>query len=82
METIGRRDLLQCAAAYKRVHGVKNSTLSLRAHGDPPFFDKLQAKEGDFTFRKYDEVMQWFSTNWPEGAKWPGGVIRPKPGKS
>ena len=30
-----------------------------------------------FTVRRYDKVVCWFDQNWPEGAIWPEGVVRP-----
>lgn len=34
---------------------------------------------GDITTGSYERAMEWFSTNWPEGAYWPEGIARPQP---
>ena len=54
------------------------STVGRLAVGDWKFFDRISAGETSFTARKYDEVMQWFSDHWPDGADWPETVARPE----
>lgn len=75
-----------CAAIKigKAERPLKLSTLSRRAHGDPPFFDRLKAdirrydrighrvgKRGSFTFRVYDQLIRWFGANWPADTEFP-----------
>lgn len=71
IEPVFRDNLLAMARVCAEARGVKLTTLSGEAHGDPPFFDRLVQKKGSFTFRKYDEIMKWFAANWPKGVKRP-----------
>lgn len=77
-----RDNLLTLARAYAKARGIKLSTLSRFAHGDPPFFDKLgKAKAVGFTVRKYDQAMQWFRNNWPDDLPWPDIWNPPRPSR-
>lgn len=39
---------------------------------------KAIAEQGvDLSTGKFEFAMQWFSTNWPDGAEWPADVDRP-----
>lgn len=71
------RNLQSVASAYRVGHAIELSTLGRRAAGDWRFFDNLTNGARTFTVRKYDEVMAWFSANWPASAKWPDGIERP-----
>jgi hypothetical protein len=77
MENELRSNLLSCAAAYAAKRKTKLSTLGRLAAGDWRFFSNLDADDKTFTARKYDEVLQWFSANWPEDADWPANIERP-----
>lgn len=79
MENEMRNSLLQCANAYGVAKNISISTVGRMAADDWRYFDRLEHDNVSFTARKYDEVMQWFSANWPENAKWPKGVQRPQP---
>ncbi|MEY9466324.1 hypothetical protein ABH973_006737 [Bradyrhizobium ottawaense] len=71
------RNLLTVAEAYSVTRDVSLSTLGRQAAGDWRFFDHLRDGAKTFTARKYDQVMQWFSINWPVNADWPEGIERP-----
>jgi hypothetical protein len=71
------RNLHTVAGAYRLGHEIELSTLGRRAAGDWRFFSSLGACGKTFTVRKYDEVMSWFSANWPDAVGWPEGVDRP-----
>ncbi|WP_316184676.1 hypothetical protein [Bradyrhizobium sp. SZCCHNRI1003] len=71
------RNLLGVAGAYRLGHAIELSTLGRRAAGDSRFFENLTSGGKTFTVRKYDELMAWFSANWPAGAAWPEGIERP-----
>lgn len=71
LEPILRKNLLALARAYRAAKPVSMRTLSLYAHGDRPFFERIAAKEGSFTIRKYDDVVAWFRTHRPPGMRWP-----------
>ena len=86
VEPILRRDLLTLATAYARAtktavtlpgrKGRPRSTDDLRyvsrlVGGDSLFFGKLDALGGSFTARRYDEIVAWFTANWPADSKMP-----------
>jgi hypothetical protein len=77
MENELRDNLLLCATAYSAASKRGLSTLGRLAAGDWRFFEHLNDDQRTFTARKYDEVIQWFSDNWPETAVWPEAVARP-----
>lgn len=77
MENELRTNLLACAAAYQAKREIGLSTLGRVAAGDWRFFTNLNEDDKTFTARKYDEVLHWFSNNWPDDAVWPANVVRP-----
>lgn len=82
MENELRQNLLRCAQAYAAARGIELSTVARLSAGDWRFFERLDNDEKTFTARKYDEVIIWFSANWPPQAKWPKGVQRPEPARA
>jgi hypothetical protein len=54
---------------------VREATVGNLAAGDWRFFGRLREGRA-FTARKYDEVMRWFSNNWPDD-EWPAAIPRP-----
>lgn len=77
MEEELRLNLLRCAKTYAEARKLKLPTLARLAAGDWRFFSNLEADDKTFTARKYDEVIQWFSDNWPVDADWPAELTRP-----
>jgi hypothetical protein len=82
MEHELRSNLLACAEIFASNKQIGLSTLGRIAAGDWRFFNNLSADDKTFTARKYDEVLAWFSSHWPESAAWPAGVIRPEPARA
>ena len=78
MEETLRQNLSTCAEAFMAGRDVGLATLGRLAAGDWRFFERLNDAEKTFTARKYDDVIRWFSENWPAGAVWPDAVERPK----
>lgn len=76
MEAELRHHLTTCAAAFAAITGLQVVTIGRRAAKDWRFFGRIAAGEG-FTARKYDDVMNWFDRNWPDGEPWPADVPRP-----
>jgi hypothetical protein len=68
------KNLLALATIHIQHTGGALSTLSKHAHSDSVFFDRLSRGECSFSVRKYDQIVCWFATHWPEGARWPAGV--------
>ncbi|MBR0868910.1 hypothetical protein JQ633_00960 [Bradyrhizobium tropiciagri] len=78
MENELRTNLLTCAALYAAKREIGLSTLGRLAAGDWRFFTNLPKDDKTFTARKYDEVLHWFSANWPSGSDWPADIDRPR----
>ncbi len=77
MEHELRHNLLRCATAYSQARNVGLATLGRLAAGDWRFFDRLEDDSRTFTARKYDEIILWFSENWPADLAWPADLDRP-----
>lgn len=76
MEEALTNHLLTVAAVYCVACGLNDSTVGRQCAADGRFFSRI--REGKtFTIKKYDEVIRWFSANWPDGAAWPADVPRP-----
>jgi len=77
MERELKDNLLRCAETFAQVRGFALPTVGRLAAGDWRFFTRVQDEEKSFTVRKYDEVIGWFSENWPPETKWPREIARP-----
>lgn len=78
MEQELKSNLRRCAEVYAAARGITIPTIGRLAAGDWRFFDRVDDDAKTFTARKYDEVMCWFSMNWPvDKAPWPSGIVRP-----
>lgn len=76
METELANHLLTLAQVFGASRELGESTVGRLCAADGRFFSRI--REGKtFTAKKYDEVVAWFSANWPEKAAWPEGVSRP-----
>lgn len=78
MEREGKLHLCRTAEVYAAAKRIQLPTLGRLAAGDWRFFDRLSQDDKTFTARKYDDVMRWFSLNWPADVEWPKGVSRPQ----
>jgi len=70
-------NLLVVARRFAEGRGIGLSTAAKQLAGDVRFFRRLESDGATFTVRKYDEVLQAASANWPEKAVWPEGIDRP-----
>lgn len=77
MENELRSNLLLLAETYAKAKDFSLTTIARNAAGDWRFFDRLNEESKTFTARKYDEVVQWFSDNWPADLGWPDSIVRP-----
>lgn len=76
MEKALASHLLQLVGAYSAACQLNESTVGRFCAADGRFFSRI--REGKtFTVKKYDEVVAWFSSNWPEDLGWPTCVARP-----
>lgn len=77
MENELTSNLFTLAERYAAARKLTESTVGKLCAADGRFFSRI--REGKtFTAKKYDEVVAWFSVNWPAGAKWPKAVARPE----
>ncbi|MEH2476222.1 hypothetical protein V1284_007666 [Nitrobacteraceae bacterium AZCC 2299] len=82
MESELRSNLIAVATAFADAERCGLSTVSRRCRNDSGFFHRLFDETKSFTLRTFDEVMQWFSDNWPAGAEWPVAIDRPSAASS
>lgn len=68
--------MLTIARLYADAKSLPISTVSNLAARDSGFFGRIEREEASFTARKYDDVMGWFSDNWPASLAWPEDVPR------
>lgn len=68
--------LVKVTEAYCRATGLGVGTIARRMFGSDRFLTRL-AEGATFTVRLYDEALDRFSANWPEGVAWPDDVPRP-----
>ena len=70
METQLASNLLLLASIFACAKHIEETTVGRHCASDGRFFVRI--REGKtFTVKKYDEVVQWFSLNWPEDIPWP-----------
>lgn len=68
--------LLALSMRYAEARRLEESTIGRLSASDGRFFSRI--REGKtFTAKKYDEVVGWFSENWPADAEWPSNITRP-----
>lgn len=72
-------NLKTVALAYAVAADLPLKTLSFRIFNDGKKLDAIVNGDSDVTTARFDHAMQWFSDNWPDGAEWPGAVVRPVP---
>jgi len=77
METQLANNLISLASAYGALRQIGETTVGRHCAADGRFFSRI--REGKtFTAKKYDEVVDWFSENWPDKSNWPAEVPRTK----
>ncbi len=76
METVLVGHLFDLMEAYRKATNLGEATVGRFCAADGRFFTRLRDGK-TFTARKYDEVVLWFASNWPEAAAWPKGIERP-----
>ncbi|OOO15691.1 hypothetical protein [Agrobacterium pusense] len=76
METQLADHLLTLSNAFCEAKALGESTVGRHCAADSRFFSRIRDGK-TFTAKKYDEVVSWFSSNWPDGCDWPNAVPRP-----
>lgn len=77
METQLANHLLALSEAFCSARELGETTVGRHCAADSRFFARIRSGK-TFTAKKYDEVVAWFSSNWPDGSDWPRGVPRPQ----
>lgn len=72
-----RTQLLLVANSYAKARGISRARVSTIVFNAGSTLDKI-ANGRDLTTGSFEKAMLWFSANWPEGAKWPKSIARPK----
>ncbi len=80
MKNITHNQLLKLSEQYARHKSITHWRVSFLARGDGQFFSRLK-KGKSCTLKTADNIMQWFSDNWPVDLEWPKGIERPEPRK-
>ena len=62
---------------YRRARDVSDARVSTLVFNDGSRVAQIR-KGGDIGSRRLEQSIQWFSDNWPDSAKWPSCVPRPK----
>lgn len=76
METELANHLITLGERFCAARDIGEATCGRLCAADGRFFARI--REGKtFTAKKYDEVVSWFSRNWPKKAVWPVEVGRP-----
>ncbi len=65
MEKELRQFLLLIAGKYAEAAKCGLSSVGRRCRKDSSFFTRISSGEGSFTARTFDDVIEWFETNWP-----------------
>lgn len=68
--------LLNLCDAYASHRSISRWRVSFLARGDGMFFKRL-ADGKSCTIKTADQVLRWFSDNWPADLEWPRDIPRP-----
>lgn len=71
--------LITLADLYRKATKVEDKTLSSRVFQDSKKLGAIRAGS-EITVGRYNNALEWFSANWPDGAVWPRDVPRPVAG--
>lgn len=71
--------ITKLAETYIAHTGLKETTVSSYAMNDGKRLTAIRKDGADVTSRRFNRVLQWFSTNWPEDLEWPQSIPRPAP---
>jgi len=72
--------LVTLADLYAAAHKINRSTVSSRVFDDARKMDAM-AEGADITLRRFNQALDWFSENWPDGVQWPKHILRPARGR-
>lgn len=72
--------LVYLADAYGTHRNLSRSTVSTYAANDGKLMDRLAGGAG-CTIRRAQNLLRWFSENWPADLEWPRDIPRPAKSK-
>lgn len=70
--------LVLVAEAYRKARSLSLARVSVLVFNDGKKLNGIATDGADLSTGKFEFAMQWFSTNWPEGAEWPAKIERPR----
>lgn len=76
MEKELANNLITLGALYGAALGLQETTVGRQCAADARFFSRIRSGK-TFTVKKFDDVVVWFSTNWPAQIVWPDNIVRP-----
>jgi len=77
MEAELSKNLFELADSFRHAKRLTESTVGKMCAADGRFFSRIRDGK-TFTVKKYDDLVEWFSANWPDEAEWPAGIERPE----
>jgi hypothetical protein len=66
-----RQNLVTIASAYAEHTGLSLAQVSKKCYGNAVFLGDYKRGRGGITVKKVGALLDWFRSNWPEGAEWP-----------
>ena len=66
-----RQNLSAIATAYARATGLTLAQVSKRFYGKGSFLGEFRRRSRSVSVDKYDELVEQFKAEWPDGARWP-----------
>ena len=70
--------LISLAEMLSQFTGRSEATISTKIVGQARLFARLRSGHG-CNAHTYQNVMEWFSENWPADLEWPADIPRPDP---
>ena len=70
--------LIKVAEAFSEARSLSLARVSVLVFNDGKKLKAMAEQGVDLSTGKFEFAMQWFSSNWPEGAEWPPSVDRPR----
>lgn len=76
IEQTCRDNLIKVSIAYGKAARSRGKPLNIRQvskrfYGNDAFLDKFRRGDVSMSLKKFDEIIEAFRAQWPEGAKWP-----------
>jgi hypothetical protein len=66
-----RDNIVSLSRAFAKARGIKQATVSRLIRGDMYFLQNYSRGKVSVTTKKYDEIVDYFITHWPENTPMP-----------